>query len=66
MKRVIGNESVDKALGGSLVKSLLKAFPEYSWQVWRFEHCPHGYWNDTKNHVVYFGSINVSLIEVMM
>lgn len=33
--------------GNSLVKALLKIYPERQWKPWRFSSVPHGFWRDT-------------------
>jgi hypothetical protein len=34
---------------GSLTKALANIYPDYPWQIWRFEQVPKGFWNDMKN-----------------
>jgi len=34
---------------GSLAQLLGKHYPNYDWQVWRFERVPPGFWNEAEN-----------------
>jgi hypothetical protein len=37
----------------SMIKALMAVYPEHSWQVWKFDKVPHGYW-DKDSHARHF------------
>ena len=47
--------------GGSLIKLLLAVYPDFKWQVWRFNQPPKGYWNDLKNQREFFDWMELQL-----
>eukprot|EP01114_Cavostelium_apophysatum_P007788 TRINITY_DN1996_c0_g2_i2.p1 TRINITY_DN1996_c0_g2~~TRINITY_DN1996_c0_g2_i2.p1 ORF type:complete len:562 (-),score=122.96 TRINITY_DN1996_c0_g2_i2:5-1690(-) len=50
-----GGNEVLKYYGGHLPRALVSAFPEHSWEIYRFENVPSGYWNDEENIKEFLG-----------
>jgi hypothetical protein len=38
---------------GSLATALLQVYPEYNWQLWRFDKAPNGFWKEKGNIMDY-------------
>jgi len=52
--KIGGYALINEKYGGSLVKALLAVFPEYNWQIWKFDKVPKGYWEVKENQKKYF------------
>jgi hypothetical protein len=48
-----GRKILDK-FNGSVIKTLLHVYPEYNWEVWRFEEKEEGMFSDFKQQRKYF------------
>lgn len=44
-----GGANVILHYNNSLVKAILNIYPEYNWQVWKFDQAPSGYWSVDSN-----------------
>ena len=47
---------------GSLVKALQALYPEKNWQVWKFLHVPHEFWNDIENQRIFLNWLSKELL----
>lgn len=50
----MGGERVLECYGGNMGKALAAVYKEHPWELWRFGNIPHGYWDDTSTHKLYF------------
>lgn len=48
-----GGNTVLQNHGGSLIRSIQYAFPEYTWHPWLFETCPRNFWTQMENKKMY-------------
>lgn len=46
---------------GSLGAALTTVFPHHSWEIWRFERVPNGFWESRQNRRAFFEQIYKNL-----
>lgn len=46
---------------GSQFKALMKAYPEYNWEIWKFAHVPKSHWDSRENRLEYFQNLGKKL-----
>lgn len=51
--RIGGKKLIRNIYGGSLCTALLSVYPNHSWEEWRFDKVPKGYWNSVENQKKY-------------
>ena len=52
---------LNKYYGGSLVRALRAAYPEFPWKSWKFCYTPPNFWNDVKNQIIFFEDLKQEL-----
>ena len=45
----LGGHRMVKQYDSSISKILAAVYPDYDWLPWKFDLCPHNYWDDIKN-----------------
>ena len=57
----MGGSTLLNHYNGSLMKCLMKVYPEYDWKIWKFEKVPQKFWSEIKNQREFFDYLGKKL-----
>lgn len=58
--RAAASKALRVHFGGSLFKLLKEAYPNHTWQAWKFKRIETGFWKVKQNHRIFFDSVGES------